>query len=388
MRKKIAVVTSSRADFGILTNLIKQIQKSKKLELQLIVSGSHTLNIKNSSLNEILSQNIKIKKILKINMKNNNISDTVRIYSDSLLKFNKAFLEIKPSLIVVLGDRFEILAAALSAYFLRIPIAHLHGGEITQGASDDAFRHAITKLSNFHFVTNKKYFKRVRQLGENPKNIFVVGSLGSENIKKITFYKKKEIEKKLKFRFKSINLLVTFHPVTLQKDYGKKDFLKILKNLKDLKKYGIIFTSPNFDVKNSFFSKNIRKFVKKNSNSIFINNMGKNIYFSTLKLIDCMIGNSSSGVLESAAFKLPVINVGDREKGRVLTKNVLSLKADFADRDFNNKLKLGLSPNFKKSISTIKDPNYIKNSSLKIIKIINQINLGNKFVKKFYDVRF
>ena len=183
-------------------------------------------------------------------------------------------------------------------------------------------------------------------------------------------------------------MLVTFHPVTLQEDYGKKDFLKILKNLKNLKKYGIIFTSPNSDVKNSFFSKNIRKFVKKNSNSIFVNNMGKNIYFSTLKLIDCMIGNSSSGVLESAAFKLPVINVGDRQKGRVLTKNVLSLKADFADRDFNNKLKLGLSPNFKKSISVIKDPNYIKNSSLKIIKIINQINLGNKFVKKFYDVRF
>ena len=187
MRKKIAVITSSRADFGILTNLIKQMQKSRKLELQLIVSGSHTLNIKNSSLNEILSQNIKIKKILKINMKNNNISDTVRIYSDSLSKFNKVFLDIKPSLIVVLGDRFEILAAVLSAYFLRIPIAHLHGGEITQGASDDAFRHAITKLSNFHFVTNKKYFKRVRQLGENPKNIFIVGCFVCENIKKIAF---------------------------------------------------------------------------------------------------------------------------------------------------------------------------------------------------------
>ena len=201
MKKKILVITSSRADFGILSNLIKIIDNDSSLNLQLIVTGSHLNKYKNSSLKEITEQKIKIKKIIKIDMKNNSQMDTIKICSELLIKFKKTYDKIKPHLILILGDRFEIFSAALSAYYSRIPIAHIHGGEVTEGAFDEAIRHSITKLSNFHFVTNNEYYKRVIQLGENPNNIFLVGSLGSENIRKNILISKKVLEKKFNFNF-------------------------------------------------------------------------------------------------------------------------------------------------------------------------------------------
>ena len=388
MKKKILVITSSRADFGILSNLIKIIDNDSSLNLQLIVTGSHLNKYKNSSLKEITEQKIKIKKIIKIDMKNNSQMDTIKICSELLIKFKKTYDKIKPHLILILGDRFEIFSAALSAYYSRIPIAHIHGGEVTEGAFDEAIRHSITKLSNFHFVTNNEYYKRVIQLGENPNNIFLVGSLGSENIRKNILISKKVLEKKFNFNFKKINVLFTFHPVTLQKDYGKKDFLQSLKILKKCKNFGILFTSPNSDVSNSFFKKEIKKFVINNKNAVYIENMGKNNYFSVLKIIDCMIGNSSSGIIESAAFSLPVINIGNRQKGRKMNKNIINLKSNFNANKFKSNLNQAISIQFKKNLKNIKDLNYKKNTSLNMLNIIKKINYTQIQPKKFYDIKF
>lgn len=388
MKKKILVVTSSRADFGILSNLIYLINKEKNLNFKLAITGSHLSKKKHSSILEINNLNIKNKKILNINFKNNSLDDTINIFTNSITKFKETYSSNKPDLIIILGDRFEIFAAALAAFFYRIPLAHIHGGEVTTGAFDDAIRHSITKLSNFHFVTNKEHFKRVKQLGENTKNIYLVGSLSSENIKKNINKTKNQIEDKFNLKLKKKNFLITFHPVTLQKDFGKKDFIKLLNVLKGFKEYGIIFTSSNYDTTNNFFTRKIKAFVKKNKNAYLVESFGKNYYFSILKIINCMIGNSSSGILESSAFRLPVINIGNRQDGRFKNKNIISLKSDFRKNELIKKINQAISHQFVKKIKKIKDLNYRSNSSFKILKIIKKLDLKKVTPKKFYDIKF
>ena len=200
--RKILVITSSRADFGILSNLIKQIEKDNLLNLKLLVTGSHLNKTKGSSIDEIVQSRIRVNKYMNLNMKNENLRDTIKICADSLIKYKKIYDKLRPHLILVLGDRFEIYSAVVTAFFSRIPVAHLNGGEVTHAAQDDSLRHSITKLSNIHFVTNREHFKRVIQLGENPARVHLVGSLSSENIKKSIFKSKRYLENKLKFKFK------------------------------------------------------------------------------------------------------------------------------------------------------------------------------------------
>ena len=386
--RKVLVVTSTRADFGILSNLTKLLEKDKSIDMSLVVTGSHLIKSKNSSFTEIKRQKLKSKKILKIQIKNENLGDTLNIFSKSIVKFKKTYEKIRPDLVLILGDRFEIFASALSAFFYRIPIAHIHGGEVTSGAMDDSIRHSITKISNLHFVTNKENYKRVNQLGENNKNIFLVGSLSSENIKKSKFLKKKELEKKFNIKFKNKNLLITYHPVTLQKDFGKKDFKKMLNVLKKYNEFGIFFTASNADVANNFFNKEIKNFVKKNKNTYLIESFGRENYFSMLRIVDCIIGNSSSGVLESTAFKLPAINIGSRQEGRVKNKNILNLKSEFKENELKKKISQSISVKFNKGLKDLRDKNYRGNTSKKIFKIIKNFKYEDIKKKSFYDIKF
>ena len=386
--RKVLVVTSTRADFGILSNLTKLLEKDKSIDMSLVVTGSHLIKSKNSSFTEIKRQKLKSKKILKIQIKNENLGDTLNIFSKSIIKFKKTYEKIRPDLVLILGDRFEIFASALSAFFYRIPIAHIHGGEVTSGAMDDSIRHSITKISNLHFVTNKENYKRVNQLGENNKNIFLVGSLSSENIKKSKFLKKKELEKKFNIKFKNKNLLITYHPVTLQKDFGKKDFKKMLNVLKKYNEFGIFFTASNADVANNFFNKEIKNFVKKNKNTYLIESFGRENYFSMLRIVDCIIGNSSSGVLESTAFKLPAINIGSRQEGRVKNKNILNLKSEFKENELKKKISQSISVKFNKGLKDLRDKNYRGNTSKKIFKIIKNFKYEDIKKKSFYDIKF
>ena len=386
--RKVLVVTSTRADFGILSNLTKLLEKDKSIDMSLVVTGSHLIKSKNSSFTEIKRQKLKSKKILKIQIKNENLGDTLNIFSKSIIKFKKTYEKIRPDLVLILGDRFEIFASALSAFFYRIPIAHIHGGEVTSGAMDDSIRHSITKISNLHFVTNKENYKRVNQLGENNKNIFLVGSLSSENIKKSKFLKKKQLEKKFNIKFKNKNLLITYHPVTLQKDFGKKDFKKMLNVLKKYNEFGIFFTASNADVANNFFNKEIKNFVKKNKNTYLIESFGRENYFSMLRIVDCIIGNSSSGVLESTAFKLPAINIGSRQEGRVKNKNILNLKSEFKENELKKKISQSISVKFNKGLKDLRDKNYRGNTSKKIFKIIKNFKYEDIKKKSFYDIKF
>ena len=240
--------------------------------------------------------------------------------------FVGAYKKLKPNIIVVLGDRYEIFAAVIAAYFSRIPIVHLHGGEATEGSTDEALRHSITKMSHFHFVAAEEYKKKVIQLGENPKRVFCVGGLGVDNIKHLTLLSKKELEKDLNLKFNNKNLLISFYPETLNKFSAKKQFNEIILALKKFNNINLIFTMPNSDLEGQVIFRMIKDFVKKNKNAHSFTSMGHLRFLSCLKYIDGIIGNSSSGLLEMPSFKKGTINVGDRQQGRLKAKSIIDTK--------------------------------------------------------------
>ena len=386
MSKKILVFTSSRADYGIMSSVIKKISKDKNLSLNLIATGTHLDKSYGYTLSEIISDKVRIKKTIKIKTKIKNSLDIISSSSSLLLKFSKTLKKIKPDVVLLLGDRYETFIAAISSYILKYPIAHIHGGETTYGSQDEGFRHSITKLSNLHFVTNKTYYNRVLQLGENPRNIFLVGSLGSENIR--LFKKEKKFKnKKFKLNLTKKNLLVTFHPETMEKDNGKSTFDTLLSFLIKLKNYQIIFTSPNADSNTLYFKNKLNYFIKKNKNCSYISSFGKQNYYYLLKTVDCMLGNSSSGIIETASFGLPVINLGNRQKGRVMPKNIVNIRDNITIKKLKASLEFALSKNFKNKIKKIEDPNYKKNTCNNILKIIKKIKINHLKNKEFYDLR-
>ena len=285
--QKICVISSSRADYGIMSNLISKIQKKKIFKLNLIVTGSHLLKKHGFTSNEIIKDKIKINH--KINLSKTDYSKNI---SYLVKKFSKILKKIKPDIIILLGDRYEIFAAALSAYLNKIPIGHLHGGEVTRGSMDDGFRHSITKFSYLHFVATNNSYKRVLQLGESKSNIFNVGSLSLENIKKkIKFLDKSKIEKKYNINLKRKVAMIVFHPNSLKNNNNNfSEINKILKQLKKIKDYSFIFSGSNIDLGGYELTKKLQFFCKKN-NYLFKNSFGKTDFLSILKISDIIIGN-------------------------------------------------------------------------------------------------
>lgn len=385
--KKITLVSSSRADYGILKNLIIKMQKDKKIDLSFYVTGSHLQKKFGKTVNEIIKDKIKIKKKISVNIrgdKNQNIANAMSI---GIKKFSQEFNKNKPDILLILGDRYEIFSVAIAAMLNQIPIAHIHGGESTEGIIDEAIRHSITKMSHLHFVSTKKYFKRLIQLGEKKQNIFFVGSLGVENLRFFDFQPIDKIKKKYKILEKKI-FVITFHPETLQKD-SKKKFLKLLKSLKIFKNTAFIFTMSNAEAGYKEINKEIRLFCKKNKNAHWFNSMGQDLYFSLCKEACCIIGNSSSGIIEAPSLMTPTINLGNRQLGRVKAKSVIS--TNFNEKNIIKAIKTSM--NFKKLEITkrreiFKNPYKKNNSSDIIIKKLKSFKTKNILIKKFYDLNF
>ena len=379
--KKIFLITSNRSEYGILRNLIQKSKRSKKLILNLIVTGAHLNKLFGSTINEIIKDNNKIFHKIKINQSNKKSEKAYLQSSKIISSFSKLFLKYRPDLIMILGDRFEIFSVAIAAVFNNFPIAHLYGGEVSEGSMDEIFRHSITKMSNFHFVSTKKSKNRVRQLGENPEDIFIVGSLGVENIKKMNFKSRSELAKKLKISFEKRNIMLSYHPER-KKSKIVSDLRNIFLALKSLKNTNIFMTMPNPDEGNSIIYRRIIENVKKNDNFFFIKSMGSENYLSMISHVDLIIGNSSSGIIEAPSLKTPSIDIGDRQKGRERAKSVFHCKPNKKEilnlinkilRKKNNKL------NFK-------NPYEKSNTSKKIIKILENINYKSNLVKKFYNI--
>ena len=384
-KKKICIITGSRADYGILSFFLKKIQHDKDFDLKLIVTATHLVPKYGNTFKEILKDNIKIFKKVKLPLKDDRVFDISKATASGIIKYTEELSKIKPDLVLVLGDRFESLAFSIASLYLNLPIAHLHGGESTLASIDDAIRHSISKMANFHFVSHINYKKKLINMGENPKNIFIIGSLGVENIKKVNLFDRAQIEKRLNLKLSSNNFLLTFHPETIGKNKIHQNihsFSRLI--LKKFKDAIIIITSPNIDMGNSKIFNKIISISKKNKkNIIFKKSLGKKMYFSILKHCRIVIGNSSSGVIEVPSFNIPTINIGDRQSGRIKAKSVIDCKNDI--KSFKLALNKSLSKSFLREIKFSKNPYYKKNCSKNLINILKRIKIKNETAKKFYE---
>ena len=381
MRKiKVAVVTGSRADYGLLSNFLKEAKKEFKLSL--IVTGAHLNYGFGNSLNEIKKDKIKISKKINVDIqdKKGAVANSISL---GIKKFNKYFEKNHFDYVILLGDRYEILSCAIAATVIRYPIIHLHGGETTTNSFDEYFRHSISIFSQYHFVAAEKYYRRVMQLGKNPKTIFKVGGLGVANIKRIKFQKKNDIEQKLKIKFKDKNIFFIYHPETLEKNYGEKGLENCLKALSELKNYLVIISTPNADTKYSKFRKKIIKYAKKNNHFKIISTIRHDTFLSCMKFIDVIVGNSSSGILEAPSLKVPTLNIGARQDGRLRAKSIID--SGYGFKEIKNKLKQSIYLKRKKNIFT--NPYDYGDSIKKIIKIIKNLKgLNIEKNKKFYNI--
>ena len=381
---KISVITGTRAEYGLLKNLMIKIKNDKNLILQTIATGMHLKKEFGLTYKVIEKDGFKINKKIDIGLKGDTPDDISLSLSKGFTGFSKAYLKLKPDLIIILGDRFELISAAYSATIHRIPICHIHGGEETYGVIDDPTRHALTKLSHYHFVTNKVYKKRVIQMGEHPSRVFNVGGLGVDCINYERLAKKKEIEKELKLKFLKKNILVTFHPVTLENNTSKMYFSEILKSLSKLKDTRIIFTYPNADSYGRIIIKMINDYCNKNKNASQYISLGQKNYYSLLKYVDLVLGNSSSGLLEVPTFKIPTVNIGDRQTNRLKAISVIDCKP--INIEISAAITRAYSKKFQKKIIKVKNPYGTGGASGKIINILKKKNFSYELKKKFYDI--
>lgn len=323
--KNICVVSSSRADYGLLYWPLKKINESKDLNLNLIVTGMHLSEKFGNTWKLIENDGFEIAKKVDLGSLEDSKSSIVSQISVGVNKFLKAYEELSADLVVVLGDRYEIFAAAQSAVFAGTPIAHIHGGEVTEGAFDDIIRNAITKMSTYHFTATDVYKKRVIQMGEQPENVLNTGAPGLENIRKLDYLSKSDLETSLGFKLRSKNFLITYHPVTAIAEDATENLIKALEDYKD---FGQIITLPNSDPGHEPIIKKLEAYAKANENVFVTTSLGSHRYLSLMKLCDVVIGNSSSGIIEAPFLGTPTLNIGKRQQGRMQADSVINVDID------------------------------------------------------------
>ena len=382
--RKVCVVSGSRADYGILKNLIKKIYLDKYLSLQLIVTGQHLSPEFGTTYKEIEEDGFIIDNKVECLVSSDTETGISTSTALGIIRFSDVFNSQKPDLIIILGDRFEIFSVSVAALMARIPVVHIHGGELTEGAIDDALRHSITKMAHIHFVAALEYQKRVIQLGENPKNVHLVGSLAVDVIKKTKFIKKEQLVKVLKIKLRKKNLLVTFHPVTLENKLSQIQMNELIKSLSKLKDTTILFTLPNSDADSRILIQIIREFTENNFHVYLFDNLGHKIYFSLIKIFDGVIGNSSSGLIEVPALQKGTINIGDRQKGRLLASSIINCEPN--NKSITNALNQLYSKEFQNNLKNIVNPYQSFKPVETIIKVIKKINLNNLIKKTFYNI--
>jgi len=383
--RKICVITGSRAEYGLLSGLMTAVKNDNSLQLQIIATNMHLSPEFGLTYKEIELDGFAIDKKVEMLLSSDTSNGTTKSVGLATIGFADSFEDLKPDMIVVLGDRYEILAAVTAALFYKIPVAHLHGGEITEGVYDDSIRHAITKMSHLHFTSTEAYRQRVIQLGENPYRVFYVGALGVENIKETKLLSKQELEASLNFSFRDKSLLVTFHPVTLEKNTAKQQCENLLAALAELEDFNIIFTFPNSDTDGRVIMQQMKDFVSKhNERSVAFTSMGKLRYLSALQYVTAVVGNSSSGIIEVPSFGIPTLDIGDRQKGRIAAESVFHCGTS------NNEIKVGLDLVLSNKVQLLSkkcfNPYQKENTINSILKELRDFPLENLIQKSFYNL--
>lgn len=382
--RKIAVVTGTRAEYGLLRGLLDEIQSDTDLILQLVVSGMHLSHEFGLTYREIEQDGFVIDAKVEMLLSSDSAVGIAKSVGLGVVGFADCFERLKPDVIVLLGDRFEILAAAQTAMMLKIPIAHIHGGELTEGAIDDGIRHAITKMSNLHFTAAKAYQDRVIQLGESPECVFNFGAPGVERIKKIKLLDKNQLEKNLNFQFGALTFLVTYHPATLLLDDISNELKNVFSALNLFPEAKIIFTKTNADEAGRFINQQIDAYVIKNpERTIAFTSMGDLNYLSAVRQCDVVIGNSSSGIIEVPIFHKPTVNIGNRQKGRLLSESVLP--CDVSMEAISAAIQQALSTDFKHIVEKTISPYDSGNTAELIKNTIKATDFKKIIQKKFYD---
>ena len=387
MKKKICVVTGTRAEFGLMYWIMKLLQEDEEIDLQLIVTGMHLSPEFGLTFQDIEKAGFRIDKKIEMLLSSDSEIGISKSMGLAQISFAEAYQELTPDLIILLGDRFEIFSAASAAMVSKFPIAHLHGGETTQGLIDEPIRHSITKMAHLHFTGTEIYRKRVIQMGENPARVFNVGSPGLDNIFKLDLLDREAFEKSIDFKLNKKNILITFHPVTLENNTSEKQFEELLNALTELKDTSFIFTKPNSDTNGRIIIQQIDDFVAKNPKiACCFKSLGQLRYLSGLQYVDVVLGNSSSGLAEAPSFKVATIDIGDRQKGRIKAESVIS--CDPTRRSILKALKLAFTEEFQENLKDVKNPYGDGGASEKIVNIIKNFDYSNIIKKKFYDIKF
>jgi UDP-hydrolysing UDP-N-acetyl-D-glucosamine 2-epimerase len=386
-KRKICVVTGSRAEYGLLYSLLKDLQTDTELDLQLVVTGMHLSSRFGSTYKVIEKDGFLINHKVDLALEGDSAQDIAKSVGRGTIGFADSFGRLLPDIVLVLGDRYEILSAVQAAMIMNIAIAHLHGGELTEGAIDDSIRHAITKMSHLHFVAAEPYRQRVIQLGERPDRVFNVGSPGLDKIKEIKLMERGEFEKAIDFKLGVINFLVTYHPVTLCQKGPEKAIGAIFKAIDEFPSSRVLFTMPNSDKDNKIIGKMIDGYIKKNPDRAksFIS-LGQLRYLSAIKNVDIVLGNSSSGLTEVPIFNKPTVNIGDRQKGRLRASSVIDCEENV--KSISLAINKALSEDFQKTLGQVHHPYKSGNASKAISKILKSFNLDGVLVKEFYDRTF
>ncbi|KIA89124.1 UDP-N-acetylglucosamine 2-epimerase [Kaistella jeonii] len=383
---KITIATGTRAEYGLLKPLLTAIKKEPNWLLQILVTGAHLSPEFGLTYNEIEKDGFVIDKKVEMLLSADTPASVVKSMGLGMIGFADALQDLKPDLLIILGDRYEMLSLASAALIFNIPIVHLHGGEITEGAYDDAIRHSITKMSHLHFASTDDYQNRIIQLGENPQNVYNVGAIGLDSVKNLELLSRESLEKDLDIQFKKYNYQITFHPSTLDIETPEKQFEILLKAIDQQQDSFFIFTKSNADSGGRIINQMIDSYVAKNKDKAkAFSSLGNLRFLSVVKMCDAIVGNSSSGILEAPSLQTPTINIGDRQKGRIQAKSVINVKVDGSE----------ILEAFKKvrlkdlNSETIRffNPYGDGNTTEKIIKILRSVDLKNFRTKQFHDLK-
>jgi GDP/UDP-N,N'-diacetylbacillosamine 2-epimerase (hydrolysing) len=384
MSRKICVITGTRAEYGLLRWVMQGIKDDAELTLQIIATGMHLSPEFDLTYREIEKDGFRIDRKVEMLTSSDTSVGVAKSMGLGMIGFADAFDALEPNLIVVLGDRFEIFAAVSAALVARIPVAHLHGGETTEGAFDEALRHSITKMSHLHFVAAEEYRQRVIQLGEQPDRVFLVGGLGVDSIKRMTLLDRTELEASLDFKLGSKSLLITFHPVTLEMETAVAQMTELLSALATLRETQLIFTMPNADTGGRILIKMVEQFVANHPNARAYTSLGQLRYLSCIAQVDGVVGNSSSGLIEVPTFKKGTVNIGERQRGRLQAKSVINCEPFRSN--IATALEILFSVDFKASLNQITNPYGEGGASALVIEVLKSHTIDNIVKKVFYDL--
>jgi len=385
MSNRVCVVTGSRAEYGLLSPLLEALRAEESFELQLLVTGSHLSPEFGLTYREIEADGYTIDEKVEVVLSSDTPVGICKSMGLGLISFAEAYARLTPDLILVLGDRYEIFSAVSAAHISRIPVAHLHGGEVTEGAFDDALRHSITKMSHLHFTSTDAYRQRVIQLGEAPERVFNVGAIGLDNLRRLPLLSREDLEQQLGFKFNNHNLLCTFHPVTLEHNSSEQQIQSLLNVLEQQVDTSVIFTKTNADTDGRIINQMIDDFAAKNPDRFHSHvSLGRLRYLSMMQFVDAVVGNSSSGIIEAPGFQIGTINIGNRQTGRI--KSELVIDCEPTETGIASAFKTLYSSDFQKRRSQAKNPYGAGQTTSQIISILKEQFPRRTTQKSFYDL--